>query len=93
MFGFIKRIFIGLLSVSTAGSFREWLVFNSKGPLKCKSLNNEPSKARSALVNIYSDETLLYPFTFTVNEGGGSCNTIEDPGARICIPNKVKLLM
>ena len=82
-----------MLSVSTTGSFRESLVFNSKGPIKCKSLNNQPSKARPTFVNINSGETLLYPFIFTVTEGRGSCNTIEDPGARICVPNKVKLLI
>ena len=37
MFGFIKKMFIGLLSVSTIGSFRESLFSNLKRPINCVS--------------------------------------------------------
>ena len=33
MFGFLKNIFIGLLSACTKGNFGESLAFNSKGPI------------------------------------------------------------
>ena len=32
----------------------------------------------------------FYPFTVIVNKFGGSCNTIDDPYARLCVSNKVK---
>ena len=32
---------------------------------------------------IKSDEPLYYPFTVSVNKYGRSCNTIDDPYARI----------
>ena len=32
------------------------------------------------------------PFTVNVNKCGGSFNTIDDPYARVCVPNKVKNL-
>ena len=82
-------MFIGLLSVCTI-SFGESLVSNSKGPISCVSLNNHPRTAGSTLVNINSEETFFYPFTASVNKCGGSCNTIDDPYARFCVPNKVK---
>ena len=33
---------------------------------------------------------LFYPFTVSFNKCGGSCQTIDDPYARISVPNKVK---
>ena len=45
---------------------------------------------RPTLVNINSDETLFYSFTFSVNKCGRRSNTINDPYARDCVPNKVK---
>ena len=65
---FIKKLFIGLVSTYTIGCFGEWLAFNSKRPIKCVSLNNQPCKSKPALVNIYSDETLFNPFTVKVNK-------------------------
>ena len=38
-------------------------------------------------------KTLLYPYTVSVNKCGGSCNTIEDPYARFCVPDGALVLM
>ena len=64
MFGFVIKMFIGLLSTCTIGSFGEWLAFNSKGPIICVSLNNQLCKARTILVN----RTLFNQFTVSVNK-------------------------
>ena len=90
VFDFIKKMFVGLLSVCTIRSFGESLVYNSKIPIKRVSLNNHPHQARPALANINSDETFFYPFTVSVNNCGGSCNTIGDPHVRVCVPHKVR---
>ena len=55
---------------------------NSKGPIICVSLNKHLIKARPALDNIKSVETVFYPFTVSVNKCGGSFNTMQDPYAR-----------
>ena len=57
MFGFIKKIFIGLLSVCTQVSFSGSLP--PKKPIKCLTLNNRPCQARPALVNINSKKNLF----------------------------------
>ena len=88
----LKKNFIGLLSICAIGSFGDTLVSNSKRPIKCVFLSIYPCQARPTLVNINSDKTLFYPFTVTFNKCGGSCNTIDDPYARICVPNKVKIM-
>ena len=72
------KIFIELLSVCAIRSFGESLLSNSKGFLKCVSLNNRPCQPRPILVNINSNQPLYCPFTVSVNKCGGSCNTIID---------------
>ena len=76
-----------LLSTCTIRSFDGSLVSNSKGHIIRVLLDNWLCQARPALLNINSNEPLYY--TFTVKYGG-SCNTIDDPYARVCVPNKVK---
>ena len=90
MFKFFKKMFIGLLRISTAVIFDRPSDSNSEGRLKCVTLNNRPCQTRSRLVSINSSETLFYPFTVSVNKCGESCNTIDDPYARVCARNKVK---
>ena len=74
MFGVVKTIYIELLSVCAIGSLRESLLSN----LKCVSLNNQPCKAKPAIVNINSDRTLFYPFAVSAYKCGGSSNTLDD---------------
>ena len=40
MFGFIKKIFVGLLSICTIVNFGESLSFYSKRTIKCVSLHD-----------------------------------------------------
>ena len=54
------------------------------------SLNNQSCQTRPTLININSKETNFYPFNVSVNKCGTSCNTIDDPYHRVCVPNKVK---
>ena len=86
IFGFIKKMFSGLLSVYIVVPFSGSLPSKSKEPIKCVSLNNR----QSSIVDINSYETLFYSFTVSVNKCGGSCNTIDDPYAGVCVPNNVK---
>ena len=72
------------------GIFGESLAFNSKGPIKCVSLNNQSSQARSTIVNVNSVKTLFCLFNVSANNNGGSCHIVIDPYARVCVPNKVK---
>ena len=58
--------------------------------MKCVSLTNQPGQATSTLVDIKSNGNLFYPFTIWVNNCCGSCSTIDDPYARVCVSNKVK---
>ena len=35
-------------------------------------------------------EALLYPYNVLVNKCSGSCNILDDPMAKLCIPNIIK---
>ena len=59
MYGFIKRVFIGLLSVCILIRFGRPLASNYKQPIKCVSLTNRPCQTRSTLFNVNSNETLF----------------------------------
>ena len=78
------------LSACMIGNFGESLAFDSKGPIKCLSLNNQSSQTRSTIVNVNSVKTLFCLFNVSANNIGGSCHIIIDPYARVCVPNKVK---
>ena len=90
MSGFIKKIFIELLSAFTTRRFDGSLASNSNRHLKCVSWNNRSYQARPTFVDINSIETVFYSFTVSVNRCGGSSSTADDTYARVCVPDKVK---
>ena len=89
MFGFNKKMLIGLLIACTKESFGELLACNSDGRIKCISLNNPPCQARTTLPYL-ANKPLYYQFTVSVNKYGRSCNTIDKSYARVCVLDKVK---
>ena len=59
-------------------------------PLKCVSLDNQECRARAEVININSNEPLFYPYSVLVDKYSGSCNNINDPHAKLCVPDIVK---
>ena len=55
--------------------------------LKCVSMNNQEFKPRAKLIDVNSNEPMFYPFSIKVNKCGGSCNSINDPYAKLCVPD------
>ena len=81
---FIKQIFIS--SSVFFGSL------SSVNPLECISMKNQECKVRPEIVNINSIDPIFYPFSIKTNKCSGNCNDINDPYARICVPDTVKNL-
>ena len=79
---FIKKIFL------TGLAFLSCLV--STTPLSCISMNNEACKVRPEIINLNSNEPVFYPFNIKTSKYSGSCNNINDPYAKICVPDTVK---
>ena len=61
-------------------------------PLRCISMNNQECKIRPEIINVNSDEPVFYPFSIKANKCDGSCNNINDPYAKMCVPDIVKNL-
>ena len=53
-------------------------------------MNNQECKVRPEIINVNSDEPLFYPFSIKTSKCSGSCNKINDPYAKMCVPNVVK---
>ena len=62
----------------------------STAPLSCISMNNQACKVRPEIVNVNSNEAVFYPFSIKTSKCSGSCNNINDPYAKICVPDVVK---
>ena len=60
--------------------------------LECVSMNNQKFKVRPEIVNVNSNEPLFYCFSIKISKCSGSCNNIDDPYAKLCVPNVVKNL-
>ena len=84
MLEFIKRCFFtGLAFLST---------LTSVNLLSCISMNNEEYKVKPQIVNVNSEESIFFPFSIKTNKCSGSCNNINKPYAKLCVPDVVKNL-
>ena len=83
MFGFIKKCFF------TAITFINFNLSNVNS-LEYVSMNNQGCKIRPEIINLNTNEPFLYPYSMKINRCKGSCNTINDPYAKICVPDEIK---
>ena len=83
-FGFIKKTFLARLTVLST-----LIGVNS---FSCISMNNQECKVRPEIIYVNSDEPVFYPFSIKTNKCSGSCNNINDPYAKMCVPDVVKNL-
>ena len=84
IFGFVKKVFfIGLTILSG---------FTNANSLSCISMNNQECKTRPQVVNVNEDEPVFFPFSIKTSKYSGSCNNINHPYEKICVPNVVKNL-
>ena len=66
--------------------------FTSVNSLSRISMNNQEWKVRPKIVNFNSDGPVFFPFSIKTSKCSGSCNNINDPYAKICVPDVVKNL-
>ena len=58
--------------------------------MSCISLKNQECKVRPKIVDINSNNPIFYPFSIKINLCSGSCNNINNPYGKICLPDTVK---
>ena len=59
---------------------------------QCVSMNNQACIVRPEIVNINSNNPIFYPFSVKINKCSGNCNNINDPYARIWVPDIIRNL-
>ena len=78
MFRFIKKVFF------VAMSFFGW------NALKCISMNNQECKVGQETINININEPSFYPYSVKISKYSGSWNNINNPYAKLSIPDVFK---
>ena len=58
--------------------------------LECVSMNNQEFKVRPEIVNVNSNEPLFYSFIIKTSKCSGSSNNINNPYAKLCVPDVIK---
>ena len=89
VFGFVKKVFfVGLTILS---DFTNAIPLNTT-ILSCISMSNQECKVKLEIVNVNSNNPIFYPFSIKTSKCSGNCNNINDPYARICVPDALKNL-
>ena len=86
MFRFVKKAFFTGLTILSSVNLL------TATPLRCISMTNKECKLRPKIVNVNSDEPVFYLFSIKTSNCSGSCNNINDPYAKMCVPDVVKNL-
>ena len=53
-------------------------------------MSNQECKVRAVIMNINRNKPLFYPYSILVNKCSGSCNNINDPYAKLFLPDVAK---
>ena len=85
IFGFVKKCF---LTITTFFSYNVLTVHS----LECVSMNNQECKIRSEKISVNTNEPMFYPYIIAINKCKGSGNTINDPHAKLCVPDTIKTI-
>ena len=80
MFGFIKKAFIAAMTFLTPN------VLNVNF-LECILMNNEECKARPKMIDTNANEPVFYPYSIKVNKCSRNGNNINNPYAKLSIPD------
>ena len=85
----------GLLNFFTVMTFFSYSTSNVNS-LECVSMNIQECKIRinknknSEIINVKTIKPMFYPYSITINKCKGSCNTINYPSAKLCVPDTIK---
>ena len=67
-------------------------ILTSVKSLICISMNNQDCKVRPQIVSVNSDDPVFFPFIIKTSKYSGSCNNINNPHAKLYVPDIAKSL-
>ena len=88
-FRFVKKVFF--LGLTILSNFMNVNPLNAI-PLNCISMKNQECKTRLQIININSNNPTFYPFSIKINKCSGNSININNPYAKICVPDVIKYL-
>ena len=77
---FVQKVFFKGLTILSD-------FINTSSLLSCISMKNWECKIRPQIVNINSNNSIIFPFSIKITKCSGNCNNINDPYAKICVPD------
>ena len=83
MFEFVKQTFISVMMFFSCN-------LPSVNSLKCISMNNRKCTVRPQIVNVNGDDPMFFPFSIKTNKCSGTCNNINNPCPKLCVPDVAK---
>ena len=54
------------------------------------SMTNQGCKVGPQIVSVNGDDPVFFPFSIKTSKCSGSCNNINNPCAKLCVPDVVK---
>ena len=63
---------------------------SSANQLERVSIDNQECKVRPKIVNVNNDKPVFYHFSIKTSKCSGTCNNINDPYAKLYVPDAVK---
>ena len=84
MLGLIEKCFFTGLACS--------LILTDVNPLSYISMNNQECKVRPQIVNVNGNDPVFFPFSTKTSKYSGSCKNINNPCAKLCVRDVVKIL-
>ena len=84
MFRFIKQIFVSATMIFGCN-------LSSVNSLECVLINIQECKVRLEIFNANSNEPIFYPSSIRTSKFSGSCNNTNNPYAKLCVPDVVKI--
>ena len=65
-------------------------LFLNANSLNCVSMNNQECKARPKMIDTNANEPVFYLYSIKVNKCSVNCNNINNPYAKLYIPDVIK---
>ena len=60
--------------------------------LSCILMKNQEYKVSPEIINVNSNNLIFYPFSIKINKCSRNCSNINNPYAKICVPDFIKNL-
>ena len=84
IFRFVKKVFFVELTILSS--------FKNASSLNCISMSNGECKTKLQVINVNSNNPIFYPFSVKTSKCSDNCNNVNDPYAKICVPDIIKNL-